>query len=118
VPLGRPLGDWIEAFAEAGITSGCGTRLFCPDAVVTRAQMAKFLLVAKNGSGYTPPPADGDFADVPVLGNTLAPWIEALAVSGITGGCAAGPPRLYCPGNAVTRAQMAIFLVRAFGLPL
>lgn len=115
VPIDLPLADWIEAFADAGITSGCGTRLYCPGAVVTRAQMAKFLLLAKNGPGYTPPPADGDFSDVPL--DQLAPWIEALAASGITGGCGSAPLR-FCPGNAVTRAQMAIFLVRTFGLPM
>jgi hypothetical protein len=117
VPIGHPFAAWIEAFAGAGITSGCGPGLFCPDAVVTRGQMAKFLLLARNGP-HTPPDPQGIFADVPVAGNSLAAWIEELAASGITGGCAAGPPRLYCPGNAVTRAQMAVFLVKTFGLPM
>jgi hypothetical protein len=31
---------------------------------------------------------------------------------GITGGCAAGQ---YCPGQPVTRAQMAVFLGATFG---
>ena len=114
VPAFLPLADWIEAFAEAGITSGCGFRMFCPGTTVTRAQMAKFLLLAKNGSHYNPPPATGDFADV-LLNNPLAAWIEALAASGITGGCGSAPPQ-YCPDNPVTRAQMAVFLVRTFGL--
>ena len=39
--------------------------------------------------------------------------ILRLAELGITGGC---EPGLYCPDNAVTRAQMATFLVRALGL--
>lgn len=34
---------------------------------------------------------------------------------GITGGCGGGN---YCPENPVTRAQMAVFLVRTFYLPL
>ena len=33
----------INAFAEAGITSGCGTGKFCPSGGVTRGQMAAFL---------------------------------------------------------------------------
>ena len=56
------------------------------------------------------------FLDVPVNG-VFARWIEQLAREGITGGCSTIPP-LYCPTSALTRAQMAIFLVRTFNLPL
>ena len=45
---------WIKQLAAEGVTSGCGGGNYCPDSVVTRAQMAIFLLKAKNGSGYTP----------------------------------------------------------------
>ncbi len=40
-------------------------------------------------------------------------YIEALAESGITGGCGGGN---FCPDNPVTRRQMAIFLAKALGL--
>ena len=40
-----------------------------------------------------------------------------LAREGITGGCATSPAQ-YCPDGTVTRGQMAVFLVRAFHLPL
>ncbi len=40
-------------------------------------------------------------------------YIEALAASGITGGCGGGN---FCPDNPVTRRQMAIFLTKALGL--
>lgn len=40
---GNPHEDDIDALAKAGITSGCGARLFCPDDSVTRGQMAAFL---------------------------------------------------------------------------
>jgi hypothetical protein len=36
----------INAIADAGITQGCGTGTFCPDAPVTRAEMASFLVRA------------------------------------------------------------------------
>ncbi len=36
----------INAMAEAGLTGGCGGDRFCPDAPVTREQMAAFLLRA------------------------------------------------------------------------
>lgn len=39
--------------------------------------------------------------------------VEALADSGITVGCGGGN---FCPGRAVTRAEMAAFLARALGL--
>lgn len=38
----------IAALAAAGITKGCGGDRFCPDAVVTREQMASFLTRALN----------------------------------------------------------------------
>ena len=48
------------------------------------------------------------FADVPV-DYWSAAWIKQLAAEGITGGCGNGN---YCPEQAVTRAQMAVFLTR------
>ncbi len=104
---------WIKQLAAEGITSGCGGGNYCPDATVTRAQMAIFLLKAKHGSSYSPPNASGVFTDVPV-GYWADKWIEQLAVEGVTSGCGNGN---YCPDNSVTRAQMAVFLVKAFNLP-
>jgi hypothetical protein len=43
-----------------------------------------------------------------------AAWIKQLVAEGITAGCGAGA---YCPEAAVTRAQMAVFLVKTFNLP-
>jgi hypothetical protein len=78
--------------------------------------MAIFILRSKHGAGFQPPPATGMFADVPIA-SPFAPWIEQLAREGVTGGCGTNPP-VYCPDDPVTRGQMAVFLVRAFGLPL
>ncbi len=105
---------WIEALKSDGITSGCGPSLYCPDASTTRAEMAIFLLRSKHGASYVPPAASGTlFTDVP-SGYWAAAWIEQLANEGITSGCG---PNLYCPDATVTRAQMAVFLVRTFNLP-
>ena len=52
-----------------------------------------------------------------LIGRAFASWIERLSAEGITGGCSA-IPKLYCPTTAVSRDQMAVFLVRAFGLPI
>jgi hypothetical protein len=103
---------YIEQLAADGITSGCGNGNYCPDAIVTRAQMAVFLLRAKYGAGYTPPAATGVFADV-AMDYWAAGWIEQLAAEGITAGCGGGN---YCPEDPVSRDQMAVFLVRTFSL--
>ena len=107
--------DWIEALRNDGITGGCGQNLYCPENPVTRAEMAVFLLKAKYGAGYSPPPVGSStgFNDVPTT-QWAAAWIEQLSAEGITGGCGASN---YCPNDPVTRAQMAVFLVRAFNLP-
>ena len=100
----------IAAVYEAGVTAGCGTLIYCPDASTTRAQMAAFLLKASEGAAYVPPPCSGTmFDDVPCQGGLFDPWIEDLASRGITGGCGGGN---YCPSSAVTRAQMAPFLLK------
>jgi len=104
---------WIKQLAAEGITGGCGAGIYCPDATVTRAQMAVFLLKAEHGVSYSPPSATGVFTDVPV-GYWADKWIEQLASEGITGGCGGG---IYCPDSSVTRAQMAVFLVKTFNLP-
>jgi hypothetical protein len=103
---------WIEQLAADGITAGCGGGNYCPGNQVTRDQMAVFLLRAKYGSGYSPPAPSGDFNDVPA-NYWAAAWIEQLAAEGITSGCGNGN---YCPEAPVTRDQMAVFLVRTFGL--
>ena len=97
------------------MTAGCGPRLYCPDASTTRAQMAVFLLKAGQGSAYVPPACTGAvFNDVPCTGGPFDPWIEDLAARAITGGCGGGN---YCPAATVTRAQMAVFLLKASQAP-
>jgi hypothetical protein len=41
--------------------------------------------------------------------------IEAIAARGITAGCDPVSGDQYCPADSVTRASMAVFLVRALG---
>jgi S-layer homology domain len=104
---------WVEQLAASGITGGCGDGNYCPDNPVNRGQMAIFLLKSIHGFSYTPPLATGTvFADVPVT-HPFAKWIEQVAREGITGGCGDGN---FCPDAGITRQQMAVFLVRAFGL--
>ena len=46
VPTDHPFFQFIEALAGAGITGGCGNGNYCPDAPLTRGQMAVFLAKA------------------------------------------------------------------------
>jgi len=43
VPTTHPLFQYIEALYASGITGGCGGGSYCPDAPLTRGQMAVFL---------------------------------------------------------------------------
>ena len=110
--------DWIEQLATEGITSGCSGSppLYCPespDGPGPRWPSSSSVPVTERA--YTPPPATGTvFTDVPAS-YWAAAWIEQLAAEGITTGCAAN---LYCPGDPVSRDQMAVFLTRVLDLPL
>jgi hypothetical protein len=108
VPEASPFHDDIITIATAGITGGCGGGNYCPTLPVRRDQMAAFLLKAEHGSAYTPPACTGVFADVPCPG-PFTDWVEQLAAEGVSGGCGGGN---YCPSQSVTRAQMAIFLLK------
>jgi hypothetical protein len=110
----NPFWKSIEGIYGAGISSGCATSpnlLYCPSSTVDRASMAVFLLKGAHGSSYSPPAvgASTGFTDVPVT-YWAAAWIKQLAAEGITSGCGSGN---YCPTTPVTRAQMAIFLLRS-----
>ena len=102
--------DFIETLAAQGVTGGCGNGQYCPEAPVTRAQMAVFLERGLKGSDFAPPAATGNvFLDV-AAEDFAASFIEQLYLDGITGGCGGNN---YCPDQSVSRAQMAVFLLRA-----
>jgi len=109
---------WVDEFYDRGITTGCGTEplRYCPENPVTRAAMAVFLLRALDGSTYVPDHTHGYFDDLPVTGKEwMEPFVDEFQDRGITTGCGAEPMR-YCPENPVTRAAMAVFIDRAYGL--
>jgi hypothetical protein len=119
VHVGDFAADWIEELHALGVTGGCTATSYCPDAPVTRAEMAVFLLKTKHGSDYTPNPCASVFADVPCPATPAFPfsdWIEQLYADGITGGCQTDPLLLYCPDQPNTRGQMAVFLTKTFAL--
>lgn len=98
----------IKQVALKGVTKGCARELFCPDQQVTRAQMAAFIVRARN----LPASNRNTFTDI--AGSPHAAAINALAAAGVTEGC--GSNR-FCPNAPVSRAQMASFIDRAWELP-
>jgi hypothetical protein len=100
----------IEWLLTEGITRGCadGTK-FCPRETVMRDQMASFLVRALD----LPPPSGDHFVDDE--GNLHEDDINSLFEAGVTKGC--DTHGRYCPTSAVTRDQMASFLVRALQRP-
>jgi hypothetical protein len=108
-PPGHWAYRWVETIFHHGITQGCGPESYCPEASITRAEMAIFLLRSKHGAAWAPPASTGTvFSDVPI-DYWAGDYIEALAAEGITLGCAVNQ---YCPEALVTRAEMALFLLR------
>jgi cytochrome c peroxidase len=104
--------NFIDELAAAGITAGCGPGNFCPDAPVTRGQMAVFI---EAGLGNPPNTCGGTvFTDVTEasVGDVFCGFIEKLAADGITGGCGGGN---FCPNDPVSRGQMAVFIEAAAG---
>jgi len=115
VPCSSGFAPWVDQLASLGVTAGCGNNNYCPNDPVTRAQMAVFLLRTAEGNAYSPPACvTPTFADVP-CSSGFAKWVDELARRGITAGCGGGN---FCPGNPVTRGQMAVFLTTTFGLTL
>jgi hypothetical protein len=106
--LGSTFRGDIVWLAEQDITRGCSPGKYCPNASVTRGQMASFLVRALG----LPSTTTDFFTDDD--GTTHEVDINRLRAANITTGCA---PGLYCPADDVSRGQMASFLARAFDLP-
>ncbi|HET8646744.1 MAG TPA: S-layer homology domain-containing protein, partial [Vicinamibacteria bacterium] len=109
VPANNPFYRFIETLLHHGITAGCTPTEYCPHDLVTREQMSVFVLVASEGGGYAPPACTTPvFGDVPAS-SPFCRFIEELVRRGVVAGCGGGN---YCPGTAVTREQMAVFVLR------
>jgi hypothetical protein len=102
---------YIKKLQERGLASGYGDGRFGPIDLVTREQMAAFLTRSLDEV-----PADGycgtssPFTDVSYY-RWSCKYVKKLVELRITLGYGGG---LYGPDDPVTRAQMAVFLKRAF----
>lgn len=109
------LGASVRPRSPVAAQDAAGTQESLADLLVsdglTREQMAQ-RYAALAAAQFQPPACVAGqemFTDVPAS-NLFCSWIEELARRGITGGCTA---TRYCPNNPVTRAQMAVFVVKA-----
>jgi hypothetical protein len=104
-----PFYAFIETLLHNGVTAGCTAVDYCPAIATARDQMAVFVLVAREGAGYAPVACGTPvFADVPAS-SPFCRFVEELFRRGVIGGCGGSN---YCPGQPVTREQMAVFVLR------
>jgi len=102
--------NYIKAVKDAGITKGCNppqNDRFCPEDVVTRAQMAAFIIRAIEGepTNYS---TNQYFSDVPST-HWAFKYIQRVKERNIAQGYAG--TNLYGPEDNVTREQMAKMLI-------
>jgi hypothetical protein len=105
--------DYIEVLFQNGCVAGCQADppKYCPEAIMTRAESAVFVVRGLHGSGFMPPqPAEKIFEDV-LLQEWFANWATQLWEDGYTAGCGVDP-LVYCPFQEHTRAEGAVFFLR------
>jgi hypothetical protein len=114
VPASNPFCRWIEELARRAVVGGCGGGNYCPTSVVTREQMAIFVLRTLDPALSPPACTTPLYNDVPASSG-FCRWIEELTRRAVVSGCGAGN---YCPAASVTREQMGVFISATFGLTL
>ncbi len=110
VAAADPFCRWIQELVARGVTSACGSGGFCPGDPVRRDLMARLVVKTLESPGADCLPSP--FSDV-ASDDPACRWINELAALGATAGCGGGK---YCPSNPLTREEMALVLVKAFGL--
>lgn len=98
----------IETVSLRGIVDACGPARYCPGAAVTRGEFALILVRALE----LPVESSGRSRFGDVSGDT-AGAVEALAAAGLTAGCSSDR---FCPGQRLTREQLATFFANALEL--
>jgi hypothetical protein len=112
VPDANQFQAFIYGAAGAGIMMGgppncpAGVLDFCPNNVVTRADMAGYIFRAVHGANTAPPVYLNEYGDV-TFNDYNAFYIQGITNDGITAGCGNGN---YCPNSPNTRAQMSVFI--------
>ena len=109
VPPSADYYDAVVSLTHAGVTVGCGKGLFCPDLPITRAQMAVFVEKTIHGPDFAYPAPTVSFVDVFPC-SPEGKYILQLGSEGATAGCG---PGYFCPQAGNTRAQAAVFVLKA-----
>ncbi len=116
VPTNHWAYKYIEYAVSHAVVQGYDPTHYVPDAVVDRGQMAVFVARSQGwvnlGDDMTTAPQV--FPDVPAgfwAGTAVKACVDHAVVQGYLDG-------LYHPSDPVTRDQMAVYIARAFQLPL
>jgi hypothetical protein len=103
----------IEILVSRGITVGCAPGKYCPEDLVSRAQMASFIIRSLRAGGAQLPAGAADaFGDDD--GNIHEDNINLIAALGISLGDGVGN---FHPDDPITRGEMALFMRRGFQFP-
>ena len=107
---------WAEYLYDKQYTAGKETEPFKykPCELLPRVQASVFVLRIMHGIDYTPPPAEGIFADMPDTGYWGTKWAEQAYRWGLLPDCGVegGKPK-FCPNDQVNRAWGAYMVVQA-----
>ena len=112
--------DYIQYASNAGIVEGYSDGSYQPESKVTRGQMAAFIARSiaspqgEEGLASYQAPATPTFNDV-ASDSWCYNQVEYLAEQGVVSGYA---DATYRPAGEVTRDQMAVYIARAFRLPM
>ena len=103
----------VRGLADKGVLVGTECEEgFCPDNPIDRSTMAVWTVRVLDGTDPVPVTSTR-FTDVDAS-HPHAAFIERFAELGVTKGCGDGTE--FCPDGTVIRAEMAVFLARAFAL--
>ncbi|MBN1460496.1 MAG: S-layer homology domain-containing protein [Armatimonadetes bacterium] len=107
---------YVECVVAADVVQGYPEGDYRPAENVTRGQMAVFMARAMCGGEAYVPIATGNatFPDVPT-DHWCFDYVEYIAGEGVTQGF---PDGTYRPDGLCTRDQMAVYICRAFSLPM
>ncbi len=111
VPPSHTFYGYVETAYNRRVIGGYGDGTFRPGSPVTRGQLAKMIVLAKNWPVNTS--GGPHFADVP-QSHTFYGYVETVYNHGVVGGYEDGTFR---PGNTASRAQISKMLYNALAQP-
>jgi hypothetical protein len=121
VPTDHWAFKWVEFAVDQSIVAGYPDGTYRPDEQVDRGQMAVYIaraMVAPSGDAGVPEgPPDPTFPDVTATGDWAwcYKYVESIAAADVAHGYDDGT---YRPAEIVKRDQMAVYVQRAFNLPM